>query len=277
MANAIVTGISSGIGRATAMELGRRGWHLLGAGRSRDRTMPVVDAIRSAGGSAEFLELDLSSLESCLAASRRIVDGERPIELLVNNAGVGGRRGITADGFELHFGVNHLGHFMLTMGLEPMLGEGARVVQVTSAAHFNADGIDFARVRRRTRSLFGWREYAVSKLANMLFVRELARRRPLLHTYGVHPGMTDTGIFPAFVKPFLRGRLLTPEQGAETVIWCATADEPSGESGLYYRHMESRPPSDAALDDRLAIELWDRSLAWCREAGLRDRPDPTIT
>ena len=265
---ALVTGVSSGIGRVTALELGQGGVHVVGAGRSEARTMPVVDRIRSNGGSAEFLHLDLSRLSSCLDAARTFVDSGRQIDVLVNNAGVGGTRGLTPDGFEIHFGVNHLGHFMLTRGLEPALSGSARVVQVTSAAHFNAAGIDFDHVRRRTKSLFGWKEYGVSKLANMLFVRELASRRPDLHTYGVHPGMTDTNIIPRVVKPFLRGRLFTAEQGADTVIWCATSEDVDGESGLYYRRRESRPPSEPAMDDDLATRLWEHSEAWCQEAGL---------
>lgn len=265
---ALVTGISSGIGRVTAIDLGHRDFHVIGAGRSAERTMPVIEQIRSSGGSAEFLELDLARLSSCLDAARTVAGSGRVIDVLVNNAGVGGTRGVTPDGYEIHFGVNHLGHFMLTRGLEALLRDGARVVQVTSAAHFNAEGIDFDRVKRRTRSIFGWKEYAVSKLANMLFVRELAKRRPGLHTYGVHPGMTDTNIIPRMARPFLRGRLFTAEQGADTVIWCTTADDIGGESGLYYRRRESRPPSDAALDDELATQLWERSEAWCQEAGL---------
>jgi len=230
--------------------------------------MPVVEEIRSNGGSAEFLELDLASLNSCLQAARTFVESERTLDVLINNAGVGGTRGVTTDGFEITFGVNHLGHFMLTRGLEPALEDETRIVQVTSAAHFSADGIDFERVQSKTRSLLGCKEYGVSKLANMLFVKELARRRPGLRAYGVHPGMTDTNIFPALLKPFLRGRMFTPEQGAETVIWCATSEDISEESGLYYRRKESRPASETAQDEALAAELWERSESWCRAAGL---------
>lgn len=261
---AMITGISSGIGKATALDLGQQGFHVVGAGRSRERTMPVVEEIQSNGGSAEFLELDLASLRSCRNSAETFVESKRTIDVLVNNAGVGGTRGVTADGFEITFGVNHLGHFMLTRGLEPALEQGTRIVQVTSAAHFNADGIDFERVEGKTRSLFGWKEYAVSKLANMLFVKELARRRPRLRAYGVHPGLTDTNIFPALLKPFMRGRMFTPEQGAETVIWCASSEDVAGESGLYYRRRESRPASKVAQDEALAAELWERSERWCR-------------
>jgi NAD(P)-dependent dehydrogenase (short-subunit alcohol dehydrogenase family) len=102
----------------------------------------------------------------------------------------------------------------------------------------------------------------VSKLANILFVRELAKRQPDWRVYAVHPGMTDTGIFPGFVKPFFRN-LKTPEEGAKTVVWCATSVELGDQSGLYYSRKRTREPSDVALDDELAAELWRRSLEWC--------------
>lgn len=225
--------------------------------------MPVVDRIRSGGGSAEYLHLDLASLASAHRAAARFVERGDRLDILVNNAGVGVGRGTSRDGFEIQFGVNHLGHFALTRHLAEAMGPGARIVQVTSAAHFSADGIDFERVQRRTRSLLGWQEYCTSKLANVLFVRELARRRPEWRAYAVHPGMTDTGIIPGWLKPLIRRRLFTPEQGAQTVVWCATSAEVGGESGRYYRNEASRPPSEIAQDDDLARELWQRSEQWC--------------
>jgi retinol dehydrogenase-12 len=263
MEMALITGVSSGIGRATATDLAGRGYHVIGAGRSEERTVPVVELIRRNGGSAEFLHVDLASLESARSAAGAFAATGRSLDVLVNNAGVGGARGITEDGFEINFGVNHLGHFMLTHHLQPTFRAGTRIVSVTSAAHFSADGVDFGKVRSRTRSLFGWREYCVSKLANVLFARELARLHSDWRTYAVHPGTTDTGMFPAWIKPFLRGRLFTPEQGAETVVWCSRAPEVEDETGLYYRKKESRPPSEIAQDDDLARELWSRSETWC--------------
>lgn len=265
---ALVTGPSSGIGLVTAVELGNQGYHVVAAGRDESRVRPVVDRILDAGGSAEALDLDLASLESSREAGRRFAASGREIDVLVNNAGVGMGRGLTEDGFEIHFGVNHLGHFVLTSALSPAFGRGTRIVQVSSAAHFNADGIDFTYVRRRTRSLFGWKEYAVSKLANVLLARELARRQDDWATYAVHPGMTDTRIFPAVVRLFLRRRLLTPEQGADSVVWCAVSEEVSGESGLYYTSREPRPPSRSAQSDELAAELWERSVQWCGASPL---------
>ncbi|MGD2060886.1 MAG: SDR family NAD(P)-dependent oxidoreductase [Acidimicrobiia bacterium] len=263
METALVTGPSSGIGEAAAKELAALGFHVIAAGRSEQRTKRVIDEIETAGGSAEYLHLDLASLESVRQTARRVEEGGRALDILVNNAGVGVGRGVTRDGFEIQFGVNHLGHFALTHHLRRTFRPGTRIVQVTSSAHFNAGGIDFDRVRRRTQSLLGWREYCTSKLANVLFVRELARRQPDWSTYAVHPGMTDTGIVPAWIRPLVRHRLFTPEQGAETIVWCATSPEVGADSGRYYRNRESRPPSELAQDDGLAGELWRHSELWC--------------
>ena len=263
MRAALVTGPSSGIGRVTSLELGRKGFHVVAAGRSEERTSSVIDLIREEGGSAEFLQLDLALLESARDAARTFGNSGRQLDVLVNNAGIGATRGVTADGLEVNFGVNHLGHFMFTHHLRPTFRPGTRIVQVASAVHFRASGIDFDRLQRRSRSFYGIDEYGVSKLANVLFVRELARRQPDWSTYAVHPGVTDTSIIPRYVRMLMRGRLLTPEQGAATVIWCATSDDVTGESGLYYSNKEVRQPSAAAQDDDLARELWERSELWC--------------
>ncbi|HSY20977.1 MAG TPA: SDR family NAD(P)-dependent oxidoreductase, partial [Polyangiaceae bacterium] len=182
----VVTGANTGIGRATAIALARRGASLVLGCRSEEKTRPVLDEIRACGnGSAEFVPLDLSSLESVRAAAARILGIARPIDRLVNNAGMAGQRGLTRDGFELAFGTNHLGHFLLTMLLYPALrrADRARIVNVSSQAHYDVSGIDFDAVRQRTKSITGVHEYGVSKLANVLFTKELARR---LGPAGVH-------------------------------------------------------------------------------------------
>jgi len=259
---ALVTGPGSGIGRATAFALASGGFHVVAAGRSEARVQPVVDAIREDGGSAEFLELDLASLDSVGSAAATVVASDRPIDVLVNNAGIGvNRRGLTPDGFEVHFGINHLGHFLLTRSLAPVLRPGARVVSVASAVHTRARGIDFNRVRKPT-GLIGYAEYGTSKLANILFIRELARRQPEWNAYAVHPGLVDTALIPRWVRLFT-GKMLTPEQGADTVVWCAMAPEVADQSGLYYSRRLVAAPSEVARDDELARELWDRSEEWC--------------
>lgn len=267
MRTVVVTGSSSGIGKETAIALARQGFHVVAAGRSETRTRSVVETITAEGQSAEFAQLDLSSLSATGEAARAISGAGRQIDVLVNNAGVGLARGVSEDGFEIHFAVNHLGHFLLTDLLGPSFAPDARVVNVASAAHYRAPGIDFELARGRTRSLLGWREYAMSKLANVLFSRELAARRPHLRTYAVHPGLVDTRIVPSWGRPFVRHRLLTPAEGADPVIWCATSSESAGDTGLYYSRRRPEEPSPPARDDALAAELWERSVAWCEVAA----------
>lgn len=259
---AMVTGPSSGIGRATALEMARRGYHIVAAGRSEERTVEVVESIADDGGSAEFLHLDLASLESSTQAARTFVESRRALDVLINNAGVGTVWGVTEDGFEIHFGVNHLGHFMLTHHLGPSLQPGARIVVVSSEVHRRANGIDFDRVRKRTRPFDVLAAYGVSKLANILFARRLAALRPDWRTYSLHPGMADTNIFPTMLKPLL-GELTPADEAARTSVWCATSPDVADHSGGYYSDMRAREPSSAAQDDQLADELWLRSQEWC--------------
>jgi NAD(P)-dependent dehydrogenase (short-subunit alcohol dehydrogenase family) len=259
----MVTGPSSGIGRATALGLAAQDFHVVAAGRSVDRVGMVIEQIRRTGGSAEFLSLDLASLESARAAARSFAASGRALDVLVNNAAVGLGRGLTSDGFEIHFGVNHLGHFMLTDQLSEVIPVGGRVVQITSSVHHRATGFDFEWCYQKTRSPLGLDEYAKSKLANVLFVRELATRRPDWRVYAVHPGLTDTRLIPAWIKPALRRRLLTAEEGADTPVWCATSEELAGQSGLYYARRAAEEPSHVARDDALSHNLWVRSEQWC--------------
>lgn len=262
MGTVLITGASSGIGRATAEEMARRGFHVVAAGRSEARARPVLDEIVGRGGSAEFLHLDLASLDSCSRAAETFRSSGRDLDVLIANAGVGSVSGLTEDGFEIHFGVNHLGHFMLAKRLRPVFKPGTRVVVVSSEAHRRADGIDFDSLRRRRSIFTSLAAYGVSKLANILFVRRLAQLQDEWNTYAVHPGMVDTNIFPALVKPFL-GDLKTPEEGAKTSVYCATSAEVSDQSGRYYSRMTARQPSPVAQDDALARELWERSEQWC--------------
>lgn len=233
---------------------------MLVAGRSAGKVEDVVADLRSGGASAEGVVFDLADLGSVRASARSLVEAGEPIHALVNNAGIGIGNGHTLDGFELHWSVNHLGHFLLTRELGPLLGSGARVVTVSSDWHYRARSLHFDRVRRRGRSPFGLGLYAETKTANILFTRELARRRPELSCHAVHPGVVDTGIFPVWVRPFLGG-MLTPEQGADTVVWCALSDE-VGPSGSYYARRTAKMPSPLACDDDLALELWEKSEEW---------------
>jgi retinol dehydrogenase-12 len=266
----VVTGANTGIGRATAVALAGRGASLVLACRSEEKARPVLDEIGALrAGSAEVVVLDLSSLESVRAAAARILGLARPIDRLVNNAGMAGRRGLTRDGFELAFGTNHLGHFLLTMLLFPALrrADRARIVNVSSQAHYDVAGIDFDAVRKRTKSITGVHEYGVSKLANVLFTKELARRLGPggVHSYALHPGVVASDAWrrvPWPIRTLMKRRMLSTEDGAKTSLYCATSERVANDTGLYYDTCAVKTPSVTAQDPALAKRLWERSVEW---------------
>jgi len=263
----LVTGGNAGIGYATAMDLARRGGRVHLTSRSTAKGAAAVAAIRAATGSdqVEQLQLDLASLASVRECAAAFLALGEPLHVLINNAGLAGKRGVTADGFELQFGVNHLGHFALTSLLLPLLTSSgpARVVSVASDAHFEAKGIDFDVLRSRTRSLIGMREYAVSKLCNVLFAAELGRRLAGtgVTTYSLHPGVVASQIWRQVPQPFrwiVTRRMLTIEQGAQTSLYCATSPQAAEETGKYYDKCQLSEPSEVATPE-LAARLWEYS------------------
>ena len=266
----LVTGASTGIGRATALALAQRGGRVYLASRSRDKGEAATVAVRAASpaGSAAFLPLDLADLESVRACAAAFLARDEPLHVLVNNAGVAGQRGLTRQGFELTFGVNHLGHFALTVMLLPCLraSASARVVTVSSDSHYQARGIDFGALRRPARGITGLHEYAVSKLCNVLFTQELARHTAGsgVTAYAVHPGTVASDMWrrvPWPVRPLITRRMLSVEEGAATSLYCATSPEVAQDSGLFYDKCAPRAPSRAATPE-LAAELWRRSEEW---------------
>jgi len=267
----LVTGGNTGIGLATATALANQGGRVYIGCRSVAAGQAAVAAIQSATGSRDvwLLPLDLASLASVRACAAAFLARDEPLHVLVNNAGVGRRRGVTADGFELHFGVNHLGHFALTSLLLERLkasGPDARIVNVASAAHYGAPGIDFDALRRRTPSFTGQREYAVSKLCNVLFAQELAWRLngAGVTSYALHPGVVASDIWrrvPPLARTLIKRRMLTVEQGAATPFYCATSRAVASESGLFYDKCLTRAPSPVATSE-LAELLWKRSAEW---------------
>ena len=178
---ALVTGANSGIGRVTAHALAMKGFHVFLACRSESKTRPVIERIAAESkgtARAEFLPLDLADLASVRSGAALFLKNNLPLPLLVCNAGLAGQKGVTKQGFELTFGVCHVGHFLLTQLLLERIKKSvpARIIVVASRAHYRAEGIDFAATRRRTESSTGIREYQYAKLANVLFAAELARR-----------------------------------------------------------------------------------------------------
>jgi NAD(P)-dependent dehydrogenase (short-subunit alcohol dehydrogenase family) len=267
----LITGANTGIGRATALALARRGARVLMGCRSRERGQPALEQIRAETGNdgVELVEMDLGSFASIRRAAAALLARDLPLHVLINNAGLAAR-GRTADGFELVFGVNHLGHFLLTNLLLERLRASApaRVVTVASRGHYKARGIDFEAVRRPTLTRVALHEYEVSKLANVLFSAELARRTAGtgITTYALHPGVIASDIWrrlPWPIRPIALGFMDTNETGAAHVLDCAVNPARASETGRYYSEGRERTPSRLAQDLALARELWERSAAWC--------------
>jgi retinol dehydrogenase 12 len=266
----LITGANTGIGRATAQALAERGATVFLAGRSEARTTAVIREIATQTGNdrLRFLALDLGDLASvrgCADAFRRTGS---PLHVLINNAGMAGRRGMTPSGFELAFGTNHVGPFLLTGLLLDQLRASvpARIVIVASDAHYRVQGIDFDAVLKPTRTRTGFSEYSVSKLANVLHASELGRRLvdSGVTTYSLHPGVIASDIWrsvPWPIRPLMKLRMGSTDDGARTSLYCATAPEIAGDPGLYYEDCMAKTPGPAVTDE-LAAELWDRSAAW---------------
>ena len=265
----LVTGANTGIGLATARSLAASGARVHVACRSADKGKAAVAGIIASTGNQDvsFLQLDLADLASVRASAQAFQAAGEPLHVLINNAGIGGQRGLSKDGFELMFAVNHLGHFAFTMALlDCLTASKARIVNVASDAHYQARGIDFGSLRHRTRTITGMPEYAVSKLCNVLFTQELARRftGTGVTAYALHPGVVASDIWrrvPWPVRPLMTRRMLTIEQGAQTSLYCATSPEVAEDSGLYYDNCKVREPSPVATPE-LGERLWAQSESW---------------
>jgi len=270
---ALVTGANTGIGRVTARELARQGAHVFIACRSAERAKPVVDEIRAIDGNAkvDVLPLDLGDFDSVRQCAQAFLARNLPLHLLINNAGLAGASGLTKSGFELAFGTNHMGHFLLTQLLMDRLKASApaRIVTVASKAHYRAQGIDWDAVRRPTQSKTGLPEYGVSKLSNVLFSAELSRRLAGsgITTYSLHPGVVASDVWrevPWPLRSLIKLLMISTEEGAATTLYCATSAEAGQQTGLYYDSCRPKQPGKAAQDLALAARLWKRSDEWVR-------------
>lgn len=269
--NVFITGANTGIGRVTARELARRGARVFVAGKSQERTQALIDEVRAMEGAGpiEWLALDLADLASVRSCAAEFLARKLPLHILINNAGLAGTRGLTKDGFELAFGVNHLGHFLLTELLLQRIKESApaRIVTVSSRAHTRCKEIAWHGLRQRTATFTAIDEYAQSKLANLLFSAELSRRLQGtgVTTYSLHPGVVATEVWrhlPWFLRPFLKfAGMITAEEGAQTTLHCATSPALAHETGLYYDRCKPRTPSALGQSAPLAKQLWDKSEA----------------
>ncbi len=271
----LVTGGNTGIGRAAARDFAQRGGRVFIAARSREKGEAAVASIAAETGNDAviFLHLDLADLASVRRCAEEFLALGEPLHVLLNNAGVAGQRGLTKDGFEMTFGVNHLGHFALTTALLDCLAASApaRVVTVSSDSHYQAPGIDFDALRLPARGITGLREYAVSKLCNVLFSQELARRveGQGITTYALHPGVIASDIWrrvPWPVRPLIKRRMLSTEDGARTSVYCATSPDVATDTGLFYDdcHVARAQPPRHPGPGRRPLEtqrILDRPLA----------------
>lgn len=271
-----VTGANTGLGKETARALAERGDKVIIACRDEAKGRAAIAEISESTGntSLEYLELDLADLTQIRSAAKQLLERGDEINVLVANAGVAGQRGVTAQGFELAFGINHLGHFLFVHQLLPLLtkasspGNPARVVVVASGSHFEAKkGINYAELQQSTRSFSGMPEYAVSKLANVMFAQELARRTnpDELFAVSLHPGnLIATDVMRRIPKPIeLAFKLFRPsaKTGAMTSVMCATSDAVLENRGGYYSVLKTKRPS-ALANETAGEELWRRSEEW---------------
>lgn len=272
---ALVTGANSGIGAVTARELALQGYHVFLACRSINKAQSVIQEIQSlthGQAKVEFIELDLADLDSVRRCAQSFLTRDLPLHLLIANAGLAGQKGLTQSGFELTFGVCHVGHFLLTKLLTEKLIESkpARIVVVASKAHRHARGIDFNALLKPTNSFGGLKEYAVAKLANILFAKELGRRLygTGVTVYAVHPGVVSTNVWRAIPQPFVKlisNFMISPEEGAKTTLYCATQPQVAADTGFYYEDCKVKVSSHAAQNINLANELWEQSLNWVKQ------------
>ena len=263
----LITGATSGIGRATALGLAAMGAHVAIVGRDPDRTQAAAREIGAAGGGAvDAFVADLSSLVEVRRLAGEVLDRLDGPDVLVNN--VGGywhTRHVTVDGLERTFALNHLAPFLLTDLLLERLRtrSGARVVTVASGAH-TLGHIDFDDLQGQ-RAYSGQRAYNQSKLANVLFTHELARRLvgSSVTANALHPGVVrtsfgadDPGVLQRWFVPFIRPFLKSPAQGAATSIHLASSPAVEGISGSYFAGGKPKRSSGARRDEAVAARLW---------------------
>jgi NAD(P)-dependent dehydrogenase (short-subunit alcohol dehydrogenase family) len=270
----LITGGNTGIGKESAVALATEGARVVFTTRDARKGEAARDEIRQRSGNdaVDVMELDLAELASVREFASRFGDAHDHVDVLLNNAGLMlGSRRETVDGYEMTFQVNHLGPFLLTNLLRDRLvaGDDARVVNVASAAHSSArKGLDFDDLQS-TRRYRGFGVYSQTKLANILFTRELARRwnDTGITANAVHPGFVasrfgrdgDTGRLTGMVFPLLKPFALTPTQGAQTQVYVASAPELAGITGGYWAKSAPATPSAAARDDAAAARFWEVS------------------
>jgi NAD(P)-dependent dehydrogenase (short-subunit alcohol dehydrogenase family) len=261
----LLTGATRGIGRAGAVALAREGAELALVGREAERVSELAGELRASGASAPVHEhvADLTLMADVRTLAREVRERYEHIDVLANNAGaLFASRKETSEGFERTFALNHLAPFLLTNLLRDRL-QGARVVTTASDAH--ESGLLNLEDLQSQRGYAAMKVYGTSKLCNILFTRELARRAPELHANCFHPGVVRTGfgknengiwkLLTTVAGPFFR----SPERGARSLVWLATSEQAAALTGEYVQDEKVVAPSAQAQDQTLAEGLWERS------------------
>ncbi len=264
----LITGGSGGIGKVAATALAGQGAEVVIVGRNPQKVDAAVAEIktRTSNPKVSSLLADLSSMKDVRALAEQFLQKFGSLDVLLNNAGaMNPSREVTVDGFERTFATNHLAYFLLSNLLVPALKKGTqpRVVSVASAAH-RGQTLDFDDLQSERYA--AWRSYSRSKLANILFAREFARRfkDTGLTSNSLHPGfvasdfLTKGGIF-GLVKPLANLFALDENAGAKTSIYLCSSDEVKGISGEYFVKCKVARPTRAAQDDAVGAQLWDVS------------------
>lgn len=277
----LVTGATEGIGKAAVTNFAKRGATVTLIGRNKEKTERVVNELKAASGNhnLDCLVCDLSRLADVRRAAEEFKAKHGRLDVLVNNAGATFKSPVIGpDGFELTFALNHLSHFQLTHSLFDLIRQtpGARVVSTSSGMQARG-ALDLQKTPTSLEGP-GWRAYATSKLANILFTKELQRRlegttatancfepgtvRTQFGAFGSDLGFLMNLVY-ALARPFAR----TPEQGADSLIWLATSPEAASLRGEYVSNRRPVSPSSQARDPKLASDLWELSEKLCAEAA----------
>lgn len=277
---------TNGLGAASAVHFAKHNAaHIYISGRNAQSAQEVIEQVRGSGSKTDitFVECDLASLSSVKETAETFLSQTAQLDVLMCNAGIVAQPpSLTADGYELQFGTNYLGHALLIRKFLPRLqrsareGTGARIVILTSDACMlhPKGGIVFDKLRTGQDFWLGgpWLRYGQSKLANLLYARELSRRYPEVTSVSVHPGVVATNMLSgsgyitrALIYATSRDKPLKPDEGAYNQVWAATASREKIENGMYYEpvgRLVQRKLDKTACADALAARLWD----WTEEA-----------
>lgn len=271
----LITGANSGIGKETTRALAKKGATIIMACRNLEKAETVCEMIQeeSRNPNIEVMKLDLASLKSIRNFTREFSARYQKLNVLINNAGIFCmKREETEEGFEKTMGVNHLGHFLLTYELLPILEKTseARIMNVGSDAHFSGD-LDLNDLHFKRRKYSGFKAYASSRLATIFFTQELAERvkEKDITVNSLHPGHIDTNMwniwqpqrrwYHSLLIRLIKLFLISAEEGAQTSIYLASSEEVKGITGKYFAKKRLKAVSKKCSDIKLQKELWELS------------------